>query len=104
MWVRARWFPASGFLRLRNGPLTVHAIWSPTRFSAAALGQQCKTNSAYWRVMDACTSQAQKLYPDYTPESNAKGEKARQAWLRASNLPTAGSSLSTPTPRENSKQ
>lgn len=48
-----------------------------------------KSNSATWRTMDRCTQQAQQAFPDYTPESNAKREEARQSCLRASNLPAA---------------
>jgi hypothetical protein len=70
----------------------------------AVADQAWKTNSAYWRVMDICTRQAQQAYPDYTPESNAKREKARQTCMRANNLPTEGSSLPAPAPTGNPKQ
>ena len=54
----------------------------------AVADQDWKTNSAVWRQQDACTTQAQKAYSDYTPESNAKREKARLTCLRAHKLPT----------------
>jgi hypothetical protein len=52
----------------------VALLWLP---GAAVADWQWKTNSAIWKLRDACTTQAQKAYPDYTPESNAKREKAR---------------------------
>lgn len=58
----------------------------------AVADQPWKTNNAIWNVRDKCTRQAQQTYPDYTSESNAKREKARQACLRANNLPAEGSS------------
>jgi hypothetical protein len=70
-------------------------LWLP---GAAVADWQWKTNSAIWRLRDACTMQAQKAYPDYTPESNAKREKARDACLRANNLPPEGSSTPPPAP------
>jgi len=68
--------------------------------SNAVADQNWKTNSAIWSLRDKCAQQAQRAYPDYTPESNAKREKARQNCLRMFNLPIEGSSLSpqTPTP------
>jgi hypothetical protein len=57
----------------------------------AVADQDWKTNSAIWRQQDACVTQAQKANPDYTPESNAKREKARLTCLRAHNLPTGDS-------------
>jgi hypothetical protein len=46
-----------------------------------------KNSQAVWSQMDKCTRAAQKAYPDYTRESNAKREATRQLCLRASNLP-----------------
>jgi hypothetical protein len=57
----------------------------------AVADQDWKTNSAVWRQEDACTTRAQKAYPDYTPESNAKREKARLTCMRTGNLPTGDS-------------
>lgn len=75
-------------------PLTVALLWLP---AAAVADQQWKSNSAIWKLRDTCTTQAQKAYPDYTPESNAKRQKAREDCLRASNLPVDGSSAPAPT-------
>jgi hypothetical protein len=75
--------------------LTVVLVWLP---GAAIADQNWKTNSAIWRQRDLCTMQAQKAYPDYTPESNAKRKKALDACLRQSNLPVEGSSAPAPAP------
>lgn len=40
-----------------------------------------------WRVMDTCAKQANKQFPDHTPEANAQREAARQECLRANRLP-----------------
>ncbi|MGO8920483.1 MAG: hypothetical protein ACLQJR_31700 [Stellaceae bacterium] len=64
----------------------------------AAADNNWKSSSAVWRVMDNCTAAARKQFPDYTRESNAKREKARQDCLRAYNLPSEGTSLQPPTP------
>ena len=69
--------------------LILAALWLPTPASA---DQDWKTNSAIWRAMDKCTDAALKAYPDYTPESNAKREAARQKCLRGGNLPGDASS------------
>ncbi|MGO8918423.1 MAG: hypothetical protein ACLQJR_21190 [Stellaceae bacterium] len=50
-----------------------------------------KTSSSVWRAMDNCNKAARKAFPDYTRESNAKREAARQNCLRAGNLPGEGS-------------
>jgi hypothetical protein len=75
--------------------LTVVLPWLPR---AAVADQQWKTNSAIWKLRDVCTTQAQKAYPDYTPESNAKRKKALDACLRQNNLPVEGSSAPAPAP------
>lgn len=53
----------------------------------AAADQNWKTSSAVWKAMDKCTQAARKAFPDYTRESNAKRETARQNCLRTGNLP-----------------
>jgi hypothetical protein len=75
--------------------LTVVLSWLP---GAAVADQQWKTNSAIWKLRDVCTTQAQKAYPDYTSESNAKRKKALDACLRQNNLPVEGSSAPAPAP------
>lgn len=64
--------PAAALLLL-SGPAGADSNW--------------KSSSAVWQAMDRCTQAAQKAYPDYTRESNAKREAYRQACLRAGNLP-----------------
>jgi hypothetical protein len=46
-----------------------------------------KNNQAIWDRMDRCRQQAQKQFPDYTPESNAKRDRATQLCLASQNLP-----------------
>jgi hypothetical protein len=75
--------------------LGLAALWLPT---AASADQNWKTSSAVWRAMDKCTDAAQKAFPDYTPESNAKREAARQKCLQAGNLP--GEPSSAPAPQQ----
>jgi hypothetical protein len=56
---------------------------------AAAQNQNpWKPSSAIWSAMNKCTEAAHKLFPDYTPEGNAKREAARQKCLRSGNLPS----------------
>lgn len=57
-----------------------------------------KTSSAIWKGMDNCTKAARKAFPDYTKESNAKREVARQNCLRSGNLPGDGAA-SAPAPQ-----
>jgi hypothetical protein len=57
----------------------------------AVADQTWKTNNAIWDQRDKCTRQALQQFPDYTPESNAKREKARLTCLRTGNLPAEGS-------------
>ena len=53
---------------------------------ARADAQQTQSFAA-WRLMQKCAVQAQKKFPDYTPEGNAQREAARQECLRANRLP-----------------
>jgi hypothetical protein len=73
--------------------LTVALLGLP---DVAFADQNFKTNSAIWKLRDVCTMQAQKAYPDYTPESNAKRQKALDTCLRQNNLPVEGSSAPAP--------
>jgi hypothetical protein len=87
---------------LRLGLILIVAALSLPQ--AAVADQTWKTNNAIWGVRDKCTRQAQQAYPDYTPESNAKREKARLTCLRGNNLPTEGSSLPPQTPMRSPPQ
>jgi hypothetical protein len=40
-----------------------------------------------WAATNRCAQQAQKAFPDYTPESNAKRDARLRECLAASNLP-----------------
>jgi len=42
---------------------------------------------AIWKQMQECAKQANKQFPDHTPEGNAKREAARQECLRSRRLP-----------------
>jgi hypothetical protein len=57
----------------------------------AAADSSWLSNEAIWRLMDTCTRQAQKAYPDYTKEGHMQREAYRANCLRANNLPYAGS-------------
>lgn len=55
-------------------------------------GENPFTNSqAVWLSMDKCKRQAFQKFPDYTPEGNAKREKAVRQCLEANNLPPLSS-------------
>lgn len=43
-----------------------------------------------WAVSDKCAAQAQKAFPDFTPESNAKRDAQMKTCLSGSNLPPRG--------------
>jgi hypothetical protein len=87
---------------LRLAPLLVAGVLLLP--GPAAADSNWKTNSAVWKQMDNCTAAARKQFPDYTRESNAKREKARQNCLRASNLPNEGSSAPPPGPQQPGQQ
>jgi hypothetical protein len=40
-----------------------------------------------WKAMDICARTAQKAFPDYTAESNAKRDAALKSCLAGANLP-----------------
>jgi len=83
-------------LRLASGlGLAVLLLAAP-----AAADNGWKTSSSIWKIYDTCTKQALKQFPDYTPESTAKREKARRTCLEASNLPAEGGTLPPQTQRQ----
>jgi len=57
-----------------------------TQRQARADAQQTQ-NFAAWRVMEECAKQANKQFPDHTPDGNAKREASRQECLRVHRLP-----------------
>jgi hypothetical protein len=46
-----------------------------------------KLNESVWRRMDLCREQAQKQFPDATPEAYAKRDRATQLCLSSQMLP-----------------
>jgi hypothetical protein len=65
----------------------VVAIGRPTPVIAQAAWTQ---SEAVWRLMDLCTRNAQKAYPDYTHEDKLKREAYRASCMRSNNLPYEG--------------
>ncbi|HZT87252.1 MAG TPA: hypothetical protein VFA12_04730 [Stellaceae bacterium] len=49
--------------------------------------QQGKVVLQRWKNMDNCERQAQKAFPDFTAEANAKRDAAISACLSSGNLP-----------------
>ena len=43
-----------------------------------------------WKSMDSCAVQAQRAYPDFTPEANAKRDAKLKECLQGQNLPPRG--------------
>jgi hypothetical protein len=70
----------------------------------AAADANWKGNSAIWQLADKCTRAAHKQYPDYTREANQKREAARQACMRASNLPVESGPATAQTPERAQSQ
>jgi len=64
--------------------LVIGVLATPQPSRADSVWQE---NSSIWKTRDACTRQAQKLFPDYTKEGNAQRAKYRATCLRANNLP-----------------
>jgi hypothetical protein len=46
-----------------------------------------KQSESVWRLMDLCRRNALKQFPNYTPEDNAKRERAERQCQQANNLP-----------------
>ena len=55
--------------------------------AAAIASQQGVIVNKKWQVMDLCTKNAQKTFPDFTPEASAQREALLQACLAGQNLP-----------------
>jgi hypothetical protein len=49
--------------------------------------QPGNTTLTNWKIMDACTKQAQSAYPEYNAESNAKRDAKLNQCLSANVLP-----------------
>lgn len=48
-----------------------------------------KQSESVWKLRDICRRNAFKQFPDYTPEGNAKRDRAEQRCLESNNLPTS---------------
>jgi len=64
--------------------LVLGALSAPSIARADATQSQSFT---IWHQMDECAKQANKQFPDHTPDGNAKREAARVECLRAHHLP-----------------
>lgn len=58
--------------------------------SAMALSSNGGNMLHQWAGADRCAQQAQKQFPDYTAESNAKRDNAMKQCLANGNLPPRG--------------
>jgi hypothetical protein len=54
---------------------------------AHAVSLQGKVIVGKWKSMDKCAAEAQRAYPDFTAESNAKRDAKLQECLQGQNLP-----------------
>jgi hypothetical protein len=58
--------------------------------SAMALTAYGTVIMSRWAAVDRCAAAAQKQFPDYTPEANAKRDDAMRRCLATGNLPPRG--------------
>jgi hypothetical protein len=58
--------------------------------AAHALSSQATTAIGKWKSMDTCAIQAQRAFPDFTAESNAKRDAKLKECLAGQNLPPRG--------------
>jgi hypothetical protein len=69
-----------------------------TPITAMAYTQNGQQMMRGWAVSDKCAAAAQKAFPDFTPESNAKRDAQMKNCLAGSNLPPRGD-LDRPAPK-----
>jgi hypothetical protein len=55
--------------------------------AAQAISLQGKTVVGRWKSMDKCAAEAQRAYPDFTAEANAKRDAKLRDCLAGQNLP-----------------
>ena len=55
-----------------------------------ATTQYGQTMMKYWSLSDRCAAQAQRAFPDYTPEANAKRDANMKQCLAGGSLPPRG--------------
>lgn len=65
---------------------------------SAGATQQGQSVLRSWKIMDACTRQAQTAYPEFNADSNAKRDARLKACLNSNGLPPR-ESLGQPAPR-----
>jgi len=66
-----------------------------TAMAVSPYGQQMMHT---WKAEDRCAAAAQKAFPDYTPEGNAKRDAQMKQCLSSQVLPPRGD-LETPAPK-----
>jgi hypothetical protein len=54
---------------------------------AHAISLQGKVVNSRWKSMDTCAIEAQRAFPDFTPESNTKRDAKLKDCLAGQNLP-----------------
>jgi len=67
--------------------LALATLLMPAAPRVARADAQQSQNFAAWHAMQDCARQANKQFPDHTPEGNAKREAAREECLRLHHLP-----------------
>jgi hypothetical protein len=67
------------------GALTAVILLVPT--AAHAIGGQAAIVMSKWQSMDKCAIEAQRLFPEFTAEANAKRDAKLKECLATQNLP-----------------
>jgi len=70
--------------------LIVLSVALAAPITAMAYSQYGNQMMRYWGISDKCAAQAQKAYPDYTAESNAKRDAQMKNCLAGGSLPPRG--------------
>ncbi len=69
--------------------VAIGAAWAQVPAEAQIPGYNpWKQSETVWKQRDICRRNAFKQFPDYTPEGNAKRDRAEQRCLESNNLPT----------------
>jgi hypothetical protein len=66
--------------------------------SVAMADSAFKTSQGIWRLMDTCSREAQKAYPDYTHQGHLQRGAYREACMRGNDLPYEGGGAVAPPP------
>jgi hypothetical protein len=70
-------------------------MWPPAAMAITGQGQQTVRN---WAASNRCAQAAQRAFPDFTPESNAKRDAQLKQCLAGGNLPPRPSLETAPKP------